>query len=261
MITFQNNSFDDISNTYNYRIPYHVDFINLLKEKLKIEKNMTLMDIGCGDGCLTIDMLDSGAKILGVDISEKMIEQAKKHANRDFKILDLNALDAHKEIYPNYFDHYLLGHSIHWINTDPLEKLITQGLKNGGTVTTCGNNWDLKSNLAVAYHRLTEKYKSFDNHDVTGQEKMKSIGFSLTEIITFRYQFSVDLNFLVNQSLSYARFREKILVNFDKFYLDLATAMKPFMNDGVITGTALNWGCVYKRIDNSYETEGVNNFV
>jgi SAM-dependent methyltransferase len=64
--------------------------------------NMTIMDLACGYGEMTEEIANRGAKIVfGVDISEKMIEKAKREhqqPNICYFVADINKLnDAQKE--------------------------------------------------------------------------------------------------------------------------------------------------------------------
>ncbi len=41
--------------------------------------NLRMLDVGCGEGITTRMLADRGAKVTGIDLSEKMIELAKQH--------------------------------------------------------------------------------------------------------------------------------------------------------------------------------------
>jgi arsenite methyltransferase len=76
--------------------------------KLQISKGMNILDLGCGTGKGTIDVaarLEGSGKVIGLDLSQKMIEQAKQnlaetsHNNVQFEVGTASSLD-----YDNYFD-------------------------------------------------------------------------------------------------------------------------------------------------------------
>ena len=53
----------------------------LVINKMQIEKGMNILDLGCGTGWGTIDIalkLEGTGKVIGLDLSEKMIEQSKQ---------------------------------------------------------------------------------------------------------------------------------------------------------------------------------------
>ena len=60
---------------------YQKDLIlpNLLR-LLEIKKGETILDLGCGPGFFATEFAGKGAKVIGVDISKKLIEMAKKNS-------------------------------------------------------------------------------------------------------------------------------------------------------------------------------------
>lgn len=52
--------------------------VDLMMSMLEINESMTILDAGCGTGNFTIKLAESGAHVVGIDISEEMIHQAQK---------------------------------------------------------------------------------------------------------------------------------------------------------------------------------------
>ncbi|MGJ3260595.1 MAG: methyltransferase domain-containing protein [Rhodospirillales bacterium] len=46
-------------------------------------KGLQILDVGCGDGVLAVNLANSGAHVTGVDVSERMIEAARARARGD----------------------------------------------------------------------------------------------------------------------------------------------------------------------------------
>lgn len=70
---------------------------DLAFKMIKIEKNMKILDIGCGTGNFSIKLAKMGCKVTGIDISDEMLEIAKSKATKqmlpiDFIKMDLNDL-------------------------------------------------------------------------------------------------------------------------------------------------------------------------
>ena len=70
--------------------PVRLDYIkkSILKESKKkvgkdLLKNIKILDIGCGGGLLCEPLSKLGAKVVGIDASEKNIKIAKTHAKRN----------------------------------------------------------------------------------------------------------------------------------------------------------------------------------
>ncbi|XP_046962811.1 juvenile hormone acid O-methyltransferase [Vanessa cardui] len=81
----------------------------------------TVIDIGCGDGSVTTSVLkkfipNNCKRIVGCDISEKMVQFANEHHASDhtsFTVLDIEG-DLPNELRGN-FDHAFSFYTLHWI--------------------------------------------------------------------------------------------------------------------------------------------------
>ena len=109
----------------------------LVIEKMQIEKGMNILDLGCGTGWGTIDIaskLQGTGKVVGLDLSKKMIEQAKQklakftYDNVEFRVGSGSSLD-----YENYYDYVLSTNAFH--HFDKKEEIfyrIWKSLKSNG---------------------------------------------------------------------------------------------------------------------------------
>lgn len=60
---------------------------------LALKKGEKILDVGCGTGDLACQMADAGAKVVGIDSSEKMIAKAKEkypHSDSPFSAPSLS---------------------------------------------------------------------------------------------------------------------------------------------------------------------------
>ena len=89
----------------------------LVIDKMHLEKGMRILDLGCGTGWGTIYIatrLGGTGEVIGLDLSEKMIEQAKQklsefiYNNVEFEVGSGSSLD-----YENYFDYVLSTNAFH----------------------------------------------------------------------------------------------------------------------------------------------------
>ncbi|MDQ0215859.1 ubiquinone/menaquinone biosynthesis C-methylase UbiE [Oikeobacillus pervagus] len=71
-------------------IPFFLKYLNHQK---------TICDLGCGDGYGAFLLANQGFQVTGIDLSEKMIQLAKRNENNDlqFKVGDLSKLPFHDE--------------------------------------------------------------------------------------------------------------------------------------------------------------------
>ncbi len=86
-----------------------------------------ILDLGCGDGALTIKLLSFGCEVVGVDSSPEMITAAKSLG------LNVQVMDGHTLQFNNEFDAVFSNAALHWMKQP--EKVIAgvwQALKPGG---------------------------------------------------------------------------------------------------------------------------------
>ncbi len=112
-------------NNFNFVTNYGSGVIELLN----LTPNMKGLDLGCGNGDLTLELSEKDINIIGIDQSFDMIELAKKrHPNLEFY-----NIDALKMPYQNEFDFVFSNAVFHWIKEQELlAKNISTSLKQGG---------------------------------------------------------------------------------------------------------------------------------
>ena len=109
----------------------------LVINRMQIKKGMHIFDLGCGTGWGTIDIaskLEGTGEVIGLDLSEKMIEQAKQkvvkftHNNVEFEVGSGGSLD-----YENYFDYVLSTKAFHHFDKkEEIFSRVWKSLKHNG---------------------------------------------------------------------------------------------------------------------------------
>ena len=103
-----------------------------------------VIEIGCGFGYLTLELARNGLDVIGVDLSPKSIEIAKKVADENlfkegfgsliYKCDDVLSMDIGK----NEFDHIVFFGALHHLpNIDLVLLKVYEALKNGGNLILC----------------------------------------------------------------------------------------------------------------------------
>ena len=64
-----------------YRRTKKEDYNDALFDKLILNKDDTVLDVGCGEGSVTIPLAKRVKKVMGLDSSPKMLEYLEKRAN------------------------------------------------------------------------------------------------------------------------------------------------------------------------------------
>ena len=98
-------------------------------------KGSQVVDLGCGNGALTAKLAQAGFKVLGIDASAAMLEEARKnHPELSFKEAD--ALSFHLE---EPADVIFSNAVFHWIDEDKqylMLRNIAANLRTGGQLVT-----------------------------------------------------------------------------------------------------------------------------
>lgn len=98
-------------------------------ELLAPQSGEQILDLGCGTGQLTAKIAESGAKVVGIDRSPAMIDQARKQ----FEHIDFQEADAHDFHFEQPFDAVFSNATLHWItNPEQVIGCISQSLRPGG---------------------------------------------------------------------------------------------------------------------------------
>lgn len=86
-----------------------------LIDKLGLRGNEAILDLGCGDGFLTVLLAERApeGRIVGIDASRGMIDAARRHwrDNLEFHLRDINDLDFSSE-----FDLIFSNATLHWVH-------------------------------------------------------------------------------------------------------------------------------------------------
>jgi len=117
-----------------------------LLELLNIREHENVLDLGCGDGRLTakIRKLTKG-RVVGVDVSEKMIEKAKKFNGIEFIVKAAEELD-----FENEFDVIFCNSSFQWFDPHKSLEKCYRALKHGGRI---GIQAPVKKNYCPNFHK------------------------------------------------------------------------------------------------------------
>ena len=109
----------------------HADFVSILAtpvvELLNPKKDERILDLGCGDGTLAVDIEKLGSKVIAVDLSENMVKKTKE------KGLEAYVMSATELSFENEFDAVFSNAVLHWVKEPEvaLEK-IYKSLKSEG---------------------------------------------------------------------------------------------------------------------------------
>lgn len=91
-----------------------------LLSKLDIGRDYVVVDFGCGPGFLTIPLARLAARVIGVDISSRMLEKAANYAERKGVVIEIIQSDGIEiNLADESVDLILLAHVFHEIDDKP----------------------------------------------------------------------------------------------------------------------------------------------
>jgi SAM-dependent methyltransferase len=96
-----------------------------------IEDGCSVIDIGCGIGSLALNLSSRCRKVVGIDVSSKMINYAKRRQMRgNYPDVEFHHLCASflPEVFPDRFDYGIMGQILHE-TTEDLRSTIFEGAK------------------------------------------------------------------------------------------------------------------------------------
>lgn len=103
------------------------DLAGAVVEWLNPKPNERILDLGCGDGALTLQLVDAGAQVIGVDASERFVSAAQE-AGIDARLMNGEDLQFDQE-----FDAVFSNAALHWM-TRPGHVIdgVARALRPGG---------------------------------------------------------------------------------------------------------------------------------
>jgi trans-aconitate methyltransferase len=144
-----------------------------------------ILDLGCGDGVLTAQIAERGARVLGVDASSEMVDAARVRG------VTAHVIDATQLTFQRQFDAVFSNAALHWIHDQPaLLRGVARALKpRGRFVAEMGGHGNIAAIrvallAALAHHGLAELMAG-DNYFPTIAEYrglLESHGFAVDAI-------------------------------------------------------------------------------
>lgn len=165
---------------------FHSDIYHVWKRELTknipSNKELLILDVGCGPGFLCILLAQLGYFVAGTDYNEKMLEIAMKNA-KDYDVCDnvsFYRMDAQKLDFSDSTFDVVVSRNLTWTLENPelayMEWL--RVLKPGGKLLNFDANWDLRFHDEEIKKQYANKLKElnalgyeFDNTELTEEEK------------------------------------------------------------------------------------------
>jgi 2-isopropylmalate synthase len=138
----------------------HADFVSNLAfpvvDLLNPKDNERILDLGCGDGTLALEIEKFNTKVVAVDLSESMVEKTKE------KGIEAYVMSATELPYEKEFDAVFSNAVLHWVKEPEMAiAKISNALKaNGRFIAEFGGYGNIKY-LTDAMQEVFDKNKEY----------------------------------------------------------------------------------------------------
>jgi len=150
-------------NADNYQ--QHASFVSALAlpvvDLLDPQEGERILDLGCGEGTLGLEIARCGASVLGVDLSAEMVAKARENG------LEAEVMSVTQMPFDEKFDAVFSNAMLHWVREPELAVAhIARALKRGGRFVAefggAGNVHHIVEAMRAVFQRYPE-YGVFDD--------------------------------------------------------------------------------------------------
>jgi len=123
---------------------------------LEVKEGESILDVGCGEGTLAVEIAKYGAKVVGVDMSQEMVTMAQKKGV-DAYVGSVTRLDDTKK-----YDKVFSNATLHWVK-DAKGALanIAKVLYDGGTFVAEFGGYGNVAHIIKAIEKTFDKHPEF----------------------------------------------------------------------------------------------------
>lgn len=154
------NQFEDLAVAYARTRPnYPKQLVEIIENKLNLRKGGKIADIGAGTGLSSALFLERGYEAIVVDVSEKMLAEAKWFLKDYYHIQYVTASAEKTGLDSGCVTAVIIGQAFHWFSTEKAVKEFHRILGKGGGLALFWNNRDDEhSPFFAEFTQLIKKY-------------------------------------------------------------------------------------------------------
>lgn len=128
-------SFDGIAKEYrNSRSEYPTDLIDFIINSIPLTQESSVLDVGCGSGQATIDLITTGCNVVAIDPAQRALDLLSQRCEGNSNLrLERTTFEEFEK--PNSsFDLIVCAQAFHWLDPDTASKKIANLLRPSGHV-------------------------------------------------------------------------------------------------------------------------------
>lgn len=141
---------------YDSKLDFVSEYGKSVVQLLAPQKNETILDLGCGTGDLTYEIAQSGAKVVGMDLSSSMIDKARiKYPEMTFFVENAEDFTMGES-----FDAVFSNAALHWMkNPEKVIQCVWNVLNPGGRfVAEFGGKGNVETIIKAMEDVLSQEY-------------------------------------------------------------------------------------------------------
>lgn len=149
--------YQSISDHYRKVFPLNHGQVHFVTNAFPDARKISLLDIGCGTGDLSLELSKTFNQVVGIDLDEAMLEHALKESKRigNIQFYNLNMLDIRNEFGPGSFDSILcFGNTlVHLQSLEEIDSFVKQCaevIRKGGKLLLQLINYDRILDLNIS---------------------------------------------------------------------------------------------------------------
>lgn len=154
---------------------------DFIEAEINYKKSLKILDIGCGTGRYSLELTKRGYNVIGIDLSDSMLEKARETAKKQNLKINFKKHDARDLPFMNEFDVAIMlcEGAFPLMETDEMNfeilKNATKALKENGKIIFTTLN-----GLLPLYHSVEQFHAS------TSEEGNATYGSNTFDLMTFR---------------------------------------------------------------------------
>jgi SAM-dependent methyltransferase len=221
----------------NARPPYGAAFFAAVAEKLGLDRNQRLLDVGAGPGILALGFRPYCRQVVGVDPEPGMVEAARAAAERSeltATFIEGRFEDAATKL--GAFDLVTIGRAIHWLDREAARASLDRALAPRGRVLVCGASSvkDGRNPWLETFNAVRDRWKG-DRPSRDHRSFFADRQFTRTGTIRVEGTYAVSIERLVDRVLSMSTSSsERLGDEVPAMKSAMREKLAPFASDGMI---------------------------
>ena len=134
----------------------------LLKNTIRTDKNLRILDVGTGTGFLALLLAEMGYNVTGIDISRSMLEKSRQNADKMRLSVDFMHGDAEKLPFEDETFDIVVNRNLLWTMPHPMAAVDEWScvVKSGGRLVLIDGKWH-DSATEIRLRRFLDRFVAF----------------------------------------------------------------------------------------------------